>query len=198
MNPEDRILAAPSLLRDIALVTGNPNKIAEARRLCGVELEAVELELPEIQSLDLEEVLRAKGEEAFRRLRRPLIVEETGLELAALNDFPGPLVKWMLTAVGHEGIARVAQALGDTRATARCQLLLVDAETSLLADGVTRGHLVLPPRGEGGFGWDPVFQPEEETRTYAELAEDEKDRLSHRGRAWRKLLERLDSAGNCR
>ncbi len=193
MNPEDRTLAAPSLLRDVALVTGNPNKIAEARRLCGIELEAVELELPEIQSLDLEEVLHAKGEEAYWRLRRPLIVEETGLELAALNGFPGPLVKWMLTAVGPEGITRVAHALGDTRATARCQLLLVDAETSLIAEGVTRGHLVLPPRGDGGFGWDPVFQPEEERRTYAEFPGAEKDRLGHRGRAWRHLLERLRS-----
>ena len=83
MDSGPTVAAVRELLRGVVLVTGNRNKIAEARRLCGAELEAIELELPEIQSLDLEEVLRAKGEEAFRRLRRPLIVEETGLELAA-------------------------------------------------------------------------------------------------------------------
>ena len=184
------------LLRGVALVTGNPDKIAEARRLCGLELETIELELSEIQSLDLEEVLRDKGEEAYRRLQRPLIVEETSLELMALDGFPGPLVKWMLAAIGPEGIARTAASLGDTRATARCQLLLVDSDKRHLAEGITRGRLVLPPRGEGGFGWDPVFQPREETRTYAEITGDEKDRLSHRGRAWRQLLEHLRSGGS--
>jgi len=126
MNETDRhyVEAAPSLaptelLKGVVLVTGNRGKLAEARRLCGTDLESVEVDLPEIQSLDLITVLRAKGEEAFRHLQRPLIVEETGLELAAMGGFPGPLVKWMLSAVGAEGIARAAIALGDDRVTAR-------------------------------------------------------------------------------
>ena len=172
-------------------MTGNPGKLAEARRLWGNELAAVELDLPEIQSLDLEEVLHAKGDEAWKRLARPLVVEETGLELAALAGFPGPLVKWMLAAVGPEGIARTALALGDPRATARCALLYRDAECEILAAGETSGELVLPARGEGGFGWDPVFQPQAESRTYGELVAAEKDAISHRGRAWRALAERL-------
>lgn len=174
-----------------ALVTGNPGKLAEARRLAGRELEAVDLDLPEIQSLDLLEVLGAKGEEAWRRLRRPLVVEETGLALAALSGFPGPLVKWMLQAVGPEGVARTALALGDPRAEARCALLYRDAGGAVVAEGSTRGTLVLPPRGDGGFGWDPVFEPEGESRTYGELPPEAKDALGHRGRAWRALLAKL-------
>ncbi|MEO7794105.1 MAG: non-canonical purine NTP pyrophosphatase, partial [Thermoanaerobaculia bacterium] len=87
----------------LLLVTGNPSKLAEARRLtaaAGVQLDAIALDLPEIQSLDMEVVLRAKGEQAFGVSGRPVIVEETGLELTAMNGFPGPLVKWMLEAVG--------------------------------------------------------------------------------------------------
>lgn len=183
-------------LQGIVLVTGNRGKLAEARRLCGADLEAVEIDLPEIQSLDLIAVLRAKGDEAFRRLQRPLIVEETGLELDSMSGFPGPLVKWMLLAVGAEGIARSAIAMGDDRATARCALLLVQPEGELVAVGETRGKVVLPPRGAGGFGWDPIFLPEGEDKTYAQLRSDQKDRLSHRGRAWRSLVAQLAKPGD--
>jgi non-canonical purine NTP pyrophosphatase (RdgB/HAM1 family) len=181
----------PNPLQGVVLVTGNLGKLAEARRLCGADLEAVEVDLPEIQSLDLITVLRAKGEEASHRLGRPLIVEETGLELDAMAGFPGPLVKWMLEAVGAEGIARAALALGDDRVTARCALLLVGSGRQVVAVGETRGRVTLPPRGDGGFGWDPIFVPEGEDRTYAQLRAAEKDLLSHRGRAWRTLLKEL-------
>jgi non-canonical purine NTP pyrophosphatase (RdgB/HAM1 family) len=170
------------------LVTGSRDKHAEAERILGRPVDCAPLDLPEIQGLDLQAVLRAKGEEAWRRLRRPLVVEETGLELMALGGFPGPLVKWMLQAVGAEGVARVALALGEPRAVARCALLWTDGERTLVAEGSTAGSLVLPARGDRGFGWDPVFQPAEETRTYAELPAADKDRLGHRGRAWRTLL----------
>jgi non-canonical purine NTP pyrophosphatase (RdgB/HAM1 family) len=183
--------ALPELLAGAVLVTGNPGKLAEARRICGVGLEAVEMELPELQSLDLYEVLRAKGREAIRRLRRPVVVEETGLELAALGGFPGPLVKWMLEAVGAEGIARTASVLGDTRAVARCALLYLDDRREVEAEGTTEGELVAAPRGDGGFGWDPVFLPDGESRTYGEMSPAEKDRLSHRARAWRAFVTRL-------
>ncbi len=175
------------LLAGASLVTGNPNKLAEARRLCGHQLAAAAVDLPEIQSLDLAAVLEAKAEEAFRRLARPIIVEETGLELVAMNGFPGPLIKWMLEAVGAVGVARAALALGDGSARARCMLLYYDGERRHAAEGETAGRLVLPPRGDSGFGWDPVFQPEGERRTYGEMTAAEKDSIGHRGRAWRAL-----------
>jgi non-canonical purine NTP pyrophosphatase (RdgB/HAM1 family) len=176
-------------LPSFVLVTGNADKRAEAERILGFPLECVPLDLPELQALDLLEVLRAKGAEAFRRLRRPVVVEETGLELAALDGFPGPLVKWMLQAVGAAGIARVGLALGEPGVTARCALLWTDGNREVIGEGATRGTLV-PPRGAGGFGWDPVFLPDGEERTYGELAAADKDRLGHRGRAWRDLLAR--------
>jgi non-canonical purine NTP pyrophosphatase (RdgB/HAM1 family) len=156
-----------------------------------VNLEALSIDLPEIQSLDMEEVLRAKACRAWEMARRPVVVEETGLELAALNGFPGPLVKWMLQAIEAEGIARAALVHGDPRVKAVCMLLWTDGAGTILARGETDGELVLPPRGTHGFGWDPVFRPAGETLTYGELADREKDRLGHRGKAWRALLELL-------
>ena len=180
-----------SLATPFVLVTANPGKLAEARRLAGRLFEAVDLDLPEIQSLDLHEVLAAKAEEAWRRIGRPLVVEEAGLELAALNGFPGPLVKWMLQAVSAAGLAKAAAAFGDPRATARCALLYRDAERTVVAEGVTEGTLVLPPRGGHGFGWDPVFLPDGGDRTFGELEGIEKDAVSHRGKAWRALIRKL-------
>lgn len=178
----------PRHLPAFVLVTGNPGKVAETRRILGREIESIDVELPEIQSLDLAEILQAKAAEAARHTDgRPFVVEETGLELAALNDFPGPLVKWMLEAIGADGIARVAIATGDPRVRARCRMLLRADGHDLVAEGVTEGTLVLPGRGGHGFGWDPVFLPDGETRTYGELDDDDKDRISHRGRAWRRL-----------
>ncbi len=181
---------ALSGLPSFALVTGNADKRGEAERILGHRLDWVPLELPEPQSLDLLVVLGAKANEAFDRLRRPVVVEETGLELAALNGFPGPLVKWMLQAVGAAGIARTALALGDPRVTARCALLWTDGERRVVGEGATEGTLVAP-RGSGGFGWDPVFLPAGERRTYGELPAADKDRHGHRGRAWRDLMARL-------
>lgn len=175
-------------------VTGNRGKIAEARLALGMDIEAVEVDLPEVQGLDLHHILREKAEAAWREIRRPLVVEDAGLELAALNGFPGPLVKWMLEAVGAAGIAKTAHALGDPRAVARCGLLYRDAERTVLAEGVTTGFLVLPGRGEHGFGWDPVFVPDGESCTFAQLLGKEKDAVSHRGKAWRELIPKLKGA----
>jgi non-canonical purine NTP pyrophosphatase (RdgB/HAM1 family) len=186
-------------MRPFTLVTGNSSKLEEAHRILAavaadVEIDHADVDLPEIQSLDLIEVLRAKAAEAWSRLGRPLVVEETGLELAALGGFPGPFVKWMLAAVGPEGVARTAIALGDPRATARCAVLLHDGERQVIGAGEDHGRLVLPPRGEDGFGWDPVFQPLGEDRTYAELGMDAKDATGHRGRAWRDLVAKLGTS----
>jgi XTP/dITP diphosphohydrolase len=178
-------------LPPLILVTGNRGKLREVRRMVAGDLESIDVDLPEIQSLDLAVVLRAKADAAARHTTRPFVVEETGLELAALNGFPGPLVKWMLEALGADGIARLARAAGDVAVRARCRLLYRDGDGDVEAEGSTEGTLVLPGRGERGFGWDPVFLPAGETRTYGELPDGDKDRLSHRGRAWRELARRL-------
>lgn len=177
-----------------ALVTGNPDKLRETARVLGFRPEHVDLDLPELQSLDILEVLEAKGESAWRRLGRALVVEETGFYLDALAGFPGPLVKWLLAAIGPLGIARLGAALGDRGAVARCALLFRDGERTVIGAGETRGTLAPAPSGEGGFGWDPVFVPEGHDATYAELPDETKDEIGHRGRAWRDLLARLEAA----
>jgi XTP/dITP diphosphohydrolase len=86
----------------------------------------------------------------------------------------------------------VAEREGRTgAAVARCMTLYCDGEREVVGEGVERGTLVLPPRGDGGFGWDPVFLSEGESRTYGELPAGDKDRIGHRGEAWRDLKAKL-------
>lgn len=179
----------------LLFVTGNPGKLAEAKRLAGRPLESLAIDLPEIQSLDFEEVLREKARAAFATAGRPLIVEEAGLELAVLNGFPGPLVRWMLEAMGAEGIARTALALGDAKARAVAVLAWTDGTRRILGRGQADGTLVFPARGNRGFGFDPVFRPDDSEHTFGELSGEEKDRFSHRGKAWRDLLRQLGDEG---
>ena len=207
---DDLEAAVDALLADVrraqrlpgfVLVTANRDKLREAERILARRLEAAPLDLPEIQSLDLLAVLRAKAEEAWRRLERPLVVEESALDLAALSSavagFPGPLVKWMLAAAGAEGVARTALALGDPRVVSRCAVLYKPGAGSageVVGEAALSGELVLPPRGDAGFGWDPVMVPEGEARTAAELG-DGKDAVSPRAAAWRALADRLAVPG---
>jgi len=179
-------------LDDLVFVTSNLNKVREAEAVLGRALDHHALDLPEIQSLDLTEVVRSKATAAWQRIGRPVLVEDTGLELAGLGGFPGPLVRWLLTSVGADGIARIAHCFDDPRATARCLLCATDGTLEVLGEGVVEGRIAARPRGPGGFGWDSVFVPDEPgRRTYGEMSDEEKNGISHRRRAFEALREAL-------
>lgn len=179
-------------LTDLVFVTSNVNKIREAQAVLGVELARADLDLDEIQSLSVEEVVRRKALLAHERLGRPVLAEDTALELAGLGGFPGPLVRWLLTSVGPAGIARLTHAFDDTRATARCVVCATDGAAQVLAEGLVPGSIAPEPRGESGFGWDSVFVPDEgRGLTYAEMTPDAKNAVSHRRRAFLALRDTL-------
>ena len=167
-------------------VTGRPEKAAEAR-LLGFPLERLDLDLPEPQSLDPSLVAEAKARAAFERLGRAVVVEDSGLAVDAWGGFPGALVKWLERSAGLEGIARMLDPFPDRRARAVCALTYFDGETLLTARGVADGTIAPAPRGSRGFGWDALFVPADGVRTFAEMAPEEKARVSHRGRAWEEM-----------
>jgi non-canonical purine NTP pyrophosphatase (RdgB/HAM1 family) len=168
----------------LVFVTSNPHKLHEASLILGRSLAHCTVDVAEIQSLDLAEVARHKARAAFATLGRPVLVEDTGLELEGLGGFPGPLVRWLLGAVGAGGICTLAAAFGNRRAIARCVACACDGETVVVAEGVVAGSIVDAPRGSSGFGWDGAFAPDEAGGlTYAEMDDAHKSRLSHRQRA---------------
>lgn len=173
----------------VRFVTGNPRKLAEVQRIVPA-VEGLALDLPEVQSLDPRVVIGRKLDEARRSVPGEAVaVEDVSFELEALNGFPGPLIKWLLEAVGPEGVARMARQLGNGRATARAVVgLALPGGTRKWFEGVVRGTLIAP-RGSRAFGFDPIFQPEGHERTFGEMDPVEKDAVSHRGLAWRGLAE---------
>ncbi len=184
----------PRRLRRILFVTSNPGKAREAAALMGRELEAAALDLPEIQSLDFVEVAREKAREAARRLGEAALVEDSGLSVDAWGGFPGPLTKWLTGGTpGPAGLARMLDAFPDRRAAAVSVLALCFEGGILVAEGRVRGTIAPAPRGTSGFGWDPIFVPDGEERTWGEMSPEEKNRDSHRARAFRELRRLLDS-----
>ncbi len=173
------------------LVTGNEHKWLEAQRILGRPLERAALDLPEIQAPTTAEVARAKARAAFEALGRPVIVEDAGVELAALGGFPGPFIKFWETLGGLASICRALDGTPNRAAAAVCALAACDASGVRVVEGRVAGQIARAPRGSNGFGWDAIFSPEGDPRTFAEMAPHEKDALSHRRRAWLALAERL-------
>lgn len=173
------------------LVTSNLNKWREAERMVGFDLARVELELDELQAESVQVVALAKARAAFAELARPVIVEDAGIELAGLGGFPGPFIKYWEKLGGLESICRTADGLGDRRVRAVCALAICSELGSEVVEGAVDGTLAAHPRGSAGFGWDAIFIPSGETRTFAEMTVVEKDLRSHRRRAWELLRERL-------
>ena len=167
-------------------MTGRAEKAEEAARL-GFPLERIDLDLAEVQALDPAVVARAKVESAWERLRRPVVVEDSGLEIRAWGGFPGALVKWLEKSAGLEGIARMLDPFPDRSARAVCALAAFDGEHLVTARGEAGGVIAPAPRGGKGFGWDSLFVPDGSSRTFAEMEPAEKDSVSHRGRAWKDL-----------
>ena len=181
-------------LENLTFVTSNLGKLREAEAVLGVALEHRALDLPEIQSLDLEEVVRCKAMAALERMARPILIEDTSLELGGMNGFPGPLVRWLLASVGPEGICRIADAFEDRRAVVRCLTCAADGSDEALGLGVVEGRIARRPRGKQGFGWDCVFLPDGQDKTYAEMTDSAKNSISHRRRALEALKQSLGSS----
>jgi XTP/dITP diphosphohydrolase len=173
------------------LVTGNVNKWREAERILGFAIERVALELEELQAETVRAVALAKAESAFRKLGRPVIVEDAGVELVGLGGFPGPFIKYWEKLGGLPSICRAADGLGDRRVRAVCALGICSERGTDVVEGVVEGTLSLEPRGTHGFGWDAIFIPEGDERTFGEMTPAEKDARSHRRKAWELLRGRL-------
>jgi inosine triphosphate pyrophosphatase len=174
----------------IYFITGNDGKFNEAVKLMP-EIERVDIKLPEIQGLNPQRVIAKKLEVARTLHEPPLIVEDTSLYLNGLNGFPGPLIKWMLKAVGDQGIYDLCRKIEDRNAVAKTVIGYDDGSGEVqYFEGEIEGQIV-QPSGNEGFGWDAIFQPEGLNETFAEMGEDYKPEFSMRTQAFKKLKDYL-------
>jgi XTP/dITP diphosphohydrolase len=189
-----KVLQQPAPKQEpLILVSSNPNKGIEAERILGLPLLRVSLVLPEIQAATVEEITRHKLEVARTKGYRRTIVEDVSLGFDELGNFPGPYVRWLLEAAGGNGLAAIAYALNNRSARAQCCVAFWNGTEGKVFMGETAGEVLVEPRGERHFGWDAWFQPRGQQKTFAEMTAEEKDAISHRGKAYRKLAEYLKS-----
>jgi non-canonical purine NTP pyrophosphatase (RdgB/HAM1 family) len=175
----------------LILVSSNPNKGIEAERILGMPLLRVSISLPEIQAVTVEEITRYKVEVARTKGYTRLIVEDVSLGFDELGNFPGPYVRWLLEAAGGKGLAAIAYALNNRSAMAQCCVGYWNGRDVRTFTGEAAGEILVQPRGERHFGWDAWFVPRGSDKTFAELTDEEKDTVSHRGAAYRALAAHL-------
>jgi len=178
--------------RLVFFATGNVHKFEEAKRVLaefGIATAMVRTKDQEVQDDDVQSIAKASALEAARRCRLPLIVEDAGLFIEALNGFPGPYSKYVYQTIGMEGVLTLLKGSRNRKACFRSAVAFNDGGgTAECFVGVVEGTIIEEPRGVGGFGFDPIFEPKEEPgKTFGELSVDQKNRFSHRSRALRKF-----------
>lgn len=147
------------------------------------------LECPEVRDDRVRVIAVKKAEYAYQVLHTPLICDDTGFFIRALKGFPGPYAAYVQRTIGNEGILRLMEGRSDRRASFETAVAYADAEGVRVFSGRIEGTIVAP-RGEGGFGYDPIF--EWRGRTLAEMTPAEKNRISHRARALARLRHFLE------
>ena len=174
----------------ITIVTGNPEKQKEFSRILPSGITFASPPLKEIQSWSLRGIVEQKARDAFAAIGTPVIVEDVALEIAAMNRFPGPFVKYWEREVGYETALLVCQAKNNNAVQVRCAQAYCDANGVLYAEQVDQGRFV--PRTDGeGFGFDFYFILDGHEKTYAQMGRDEKIKISHRTRCFEQLVEQL-------
>jgi XTP/dITP diphosphohydrolase len=192
----------------IAIASRNPGKIREIRSICADwPVEWITADEHEGAWPDVEETAESYLENALLKAHAvadtvdiPAVADDSGIEVDALGGAPGPRSARYAGKEATEGqnlrmLIRAVSGVPPAGRTARYRCLAVLAwpdGRELSTEGTCEGSLVSKPRGTGGFGYDPIFVPAGWDQTMAELPPKEKDRISHRGRAFRALRELLD------
>ena len=193
----------------LAIATKNAHKLREFARICRdwpVQWLTVENhpgpwpDVPEPHDTYLDNALE-KARAIALALGEPAIADDSGIEADALDGGPGPRSARFAgeRASDAENLAKLIEAIRGEPADARtaryrCVAAIAWPDgRALHADGVCEGTLLVTPKGTRGFGYDPIFVPRGKDRTMAELDDDEKDRISHRGRAFRALADLLSA-----
>lgn len=176
-------------------ITGNQNKADYLAKLLGMPGDHRKIDLDEIQSKDLTEIVTHKVKQAYEITKKPVLVEDVSLGFFALDGLPGPFVKFFVESQdGLVMMCRMLDGFSDRSARAECMYGYYDGERlELFLEGVN-GVIAKYPRGEGGFGWDKIFCPDGyDRKTRAELNEEKYSELYEKIKPIGKVREFLQS-----
>ena len=177
-------------LSDIVVVTTSKDKLAEINEILGTNHKVSKLDIPEIQSLNLDEVVADKAIKAYELVKKPVLVEDISLEIKALNGLPGTFIKFFLKTLGTEGTVALVKGK-DTTTLVTAAVAIYNGKNLKIFKGSIKGTLSPKNRGNYGFGFDKVFIPNGYNQTLGEMPPSLKNKISHRALALKKVKKFL-------
>lgn len=178
---------------ELIFVTGNKHKFKEAERILkeyNVIIHRKNINCEEKRAESCAEVALASVRCLRSKLDRPFFVEDSGLFIEALDGFPGTFSSWVFKKIGNDGMLKLMRGEKNRRARFVSSVAVWDGREERVFSGEVKGRISEEVRGKGGFGYDPIFIPNGERRTFAE-DEEMKMRCSHRRKAFEKMAEWL-------
>lgn len=174
-------------IKKLTFITGNSAKAEQLGKHLNFPVHHEKIDLTEIQSLDLQEIVEHKVKEAFKQIKSPVLVEDVSLTFLALGKLPGPLIKWFLKELDNPGLCKLLDHYQNRSAMAEVVFGFYNGKVLKTFNGQADGAIAKMPRGEKGFGWDPIFIPKGSTKTWAEMSPEEQKETSMRRIALKKL-----------
>lgn len=174
-------------------VTGNVHKFEEARKVLAefeVATAMLRVEPVEVQDDSIEKIAKTSALDAVEKCGLPIVVEDAGLFIKALKGFPGPYSSYVYRTIGTKGILELMKNVEEREAYFRSVIAFSNPDgPPRTFHGKVKGKISKEERGRSGFGFDPIFSPSGQDKTFAEMSMEEKNKHSHRAQALRKFAE---------
>ena len=175
---------------ELFFASSNNHKFEEVKRILtdqGLEINFSKINLEEIQSNSLSEIAKRKALDAFSKIQKPLIIEDDGIFIDSLNGFPGPYSSYVYDTIGNEGLMKLLENTESRSAKFVAVIAYCNGIDDLkLFESTISGKISLSIE-DGGWGYDPIFIPDGETKTYANVSD--KDKFSHRSASLKKFSD---------
>ncbi|HCP09032.1 MAG TPA: non-canonical purine NTP pyrophosphatase [Candidatus Moranbacteria bacterium] len=152
----------------ITFITGNQKKADYLAKFLGFPVEHVKLDLDEIQSLDLLEVVEHKVRQAYAKIKKPVLVEDSSLEFKAFGRLPGPFIRFFVDEISFKTMCAMLPS-NNRKAVAHSAFGYYDGKTLKIIEGKLEGTIAKKPSGDNGFDWDKIFIPKGYSVTRARL-----------------------------
>jgi XTP/dITP diphosphohydrolase len=175
-------------------VTTNEGKFSEAERILagiGIDIEMLSIEYPEMQGESLKEVVLFGLNWLRQKVEGDAIIEDSGLFIESLGGFPGVFSSYVFKTLGLDGVLKLMESENARGARFESCIGVLIEDRVMTFSGACQGTISERIAGSRGFGYDPIFVPSGESRTFGEMETDEKNNISHRGSAFRKLADYL-------
>ena len=175
---------------ELFFVSSNNHKFTEAQRILsnlGLEVSLFKTTLEEIQSNSLSEIAKRKALDAYSKVQKPVIIEDDGLFIDSLDGFPGPYSSYAYDTIGNKGIIRLLENSESRNAKFVAIIAYCNGVDDVqLFESSIPGKISLSIE-KGGWGYDPIFIPDGESKTYANVSD--KDKFSHRSASLKKFSD---------